>query len=265
MYSRIIPGRLDRRSSARRAAAVVPFTGDFGAYLDSLAGAGTTVFYSRGDLGLVTTGAIVNAWQNQIVGGGAWGHVIELGAGVGIGSISAGVGGKAGVVGNGTTQSGAIATIPLPLAAPATTELHVYAVANITVGVAGTDQPFITTNSANYGIYKGNGTANTLHTFCGALRSTTLVSGTWGRIRKSFTGTASDVLKWGNAVAVTGTTGNGIGQLGMGVFSYPNGALPSPWDCALLMFSRAPLASFEAAMPAMDAAVTAFFGGSVSV
>lgn len=243
------------------------FNGDFGAYLDTLAGAGTTVGYYRGDLGLSLTGSVVNTWANQIpAGAGVFGNAVEFTGGVGLGTVSTGVGGHAGVAGGASSRSGLIATSPNPLVAPATTPLHVYAVVNIPVGTPGTDQILTTYNSGAYGIYKLNGSPNTLRTNCGSVQDAAIVSGSWSRLRKSFTGSASDILKVGAGANVVGSTGNTAGTgTSIGLFAYQNGAQPSPWDVVLLMFSRATLANFSAAVPLMDAVVTSYFGGTVLV
>lgn len=241
------------------------FDGNFGALLDSLCGAGTTVGYWRGDLGVHLTGSIANQWDNQISGGSAFGPVIERTAGVGIASVSAGVGGKVSLVSNGTTQGGAIVTIPYPLGAPATTQLHYYIVAKSAVGTPGTDG-FLIGSSYGYSLYKLNGSANTLRSFNGAVQDATMVSGSWGRIRKSWTGSGSDILKWGSGADVVGSTGNSGGSVNpLSVFDNGGGAFGSIWDCALILMSRATLSNFTAAMSALDTAVTDYFGAGVQV
>ncbi len=264
MYSRFLPSRLGRRGSTRVASG--GFNGNFGALLDSLAGAGTTVGYYRGDLGLTLTGAIVNAWANQIVGASAFGPVLEGGAGVGLGSTTAGVGGRAAIASNGSTRYGRITTVPQPLLVPAVSPLNYLAVMRSLVATPGA-HAFLLGVSFNFTWFQPSGT-NNIAQFNGTAQQTTAQTiNTWGRGVAGFSGTTSDAVKWGAGATVSGVNSgnNGGGIAPIGVFASFDGSLPGTWECALLMFSRAPIASFLAALPGMDAAITSYYGGSVVV
>ena len=238
---------------------------NFATLLDSLTSAGSTVGYYRSDLGLSTTGSVVNTWANQSTSANKFGNCVEGSAGVGIGSVTAGVGGKAGVASNATTQYGKITTVPSPLVAPATTPLNMYIVARSTA-LPSANSILVGNSGFNFTIVQLPSSL-TVEMYNGAAQATALVTNAWARARASFTGTTSDEIKWGSAAAVTGTSclNNPSGTLSMGVFAAENGGNVSPWEIALLLLSTASAASFKAAAPTLDAAVTAFYGGTVSV
>lgn len=241
--------------------AAYSFNGDFGALLDSLVGAGTTVGYYRGDLGLHTTGAVVNSWDNQR---GTWGNCTEVSAGVGIGNTSSGVGGRAGILANGTTQSGKIATVPQPLVLPATTNLHAFSVMRSTNASPGANAMFFGV-SFNFAMIQLPASL-TIEGFNGAATATALLANAWARLRMSFTGTASDAIKWGSSAPVVAAAGNNAGGAGpLGVFGDGVGGTLFTGEVALLMFNIGTLANFLAAQPAMEAAIASFYGATPQV
>lgn len=123
MYSRIIRGRLNRRGFYNLGTAPA-FSGDFAALATTYSL--TVKGFWRGDLGVSgTTGTGKALWTNQ---SGTFGNIApDVGATDGIGSVGAGLNGRASVITNGSTQRGAYtATAQV---APNTTNLHKWIIA----------------------------------------------------------------------------------------------------------------------------------------
>ena len=210
---------------------------NFGALMPSCIG------YWRGDLGLHTTGSIVNTWDNQVAGAG---NITEHSAGVGIANVGTGVGGKPSLAPNGTTQAG---DYTLALVAPATTNFHVYAV--YTIPNAGANQVLVSDSSLDLLVFAAPSSGALLQGYDGSFLSCAESYNTWARGRVSFTGSASDVIKWGSATPVTGASMGNAASSGTRHLFYDGSTNWMHGELALLLFSSASLATFLAALPAL--------------
>lgn len=235
------------------------FGGDFGSITPSCVG------YWRGDLGLGLTSTTVNSWANQIAAGaGIAGNAIEVSSTVGMGITDAGIGGRAAISSNGTTHGGKYAYVG---PTPATTNFHIYCVYQ--AANKGSSQ-VITGTAANELLLWEPGGAGNVGIYDANQLNTTRTANTWARFRASFTGATSgtnDKVKWGSTAEASGFAGNGISTTtNRGIFSDEAGGQKLQGKIALMLLSTAAEATWVAALPALDAAVTSWFGaGNVLV
>lgn len=236
--------------AARYVNAYGGFGGNFGALMPGV------VEYRRADLGLSLTSTIVNSWANQA---GSAGTMTENTAAAGIGSVGSGVGGRASIQQNGTNQGGNYA---LTLAAPATTAVMFYWVARNPSIATGNPTLFGDKSANSIVVYRGAGT-DALNMFAGA--SGPAVAATahaWHRGAAFFTGSTSDVIKWGNVNQVTGTSSGNTASSTPRTFGYSfqNAAfLPDEW-ALVLVGTGVTSATYAATLAALDAATSSWFG-----
>ncbi len=120
----------------------------------------------------------------------------------GIGSVSAGLGGKAGVLLDGSTQKGAY-TAPV-LAVPGTTNWHRYWIARQIAGTGGVR--LILSETGNVYMVQF-ATSVQVYAYGCQSNGNLVATGTWQRGRVSCTGASTGEIKIGNQTPGTGGTG----------------------------------------------------------
>lgn len=256
MYSRIAPGRLNRR---RATAGTPPFNGNFGALVPGL------LQYIRSDLGLTKTGPVINKVASQGGSLGTAGDIVEGSVTVGVANATVGLNGIPGFSNNGTTQYGVYQfTSP----APATTPLFRYTVFRSANTAA---RQYMDANSVLTVVSFREASATDVEMYGGAaIQANAPVGGNvWGRTYCLFTGSTSDTIKWGSNTPATGVnTGNtATGGAGRGIFAFENGTAISSTQEWLLHVQGAGVtpANLAAVVAALDAGVASLYGGLVSI
>ena len=203
----------------------------------------TVVSYRRGDSGLTgSSGTGAASWANLA---GAASAITPHGSATnGIGAATAGLGGKAGLKLDGSTQKG-LFTAPA-LAAPATTNIHDYWIARQASGGSGVARGVLQETGGANDVYMGTALAITA---LGANVSSVIVNDAWQRCRISRTGGAGCEIKCGAAAAVTGTGPNTAPNTAR-VF----GDLLLNWEWLLKMQLIGPKANFLTFSAAADVA-----------
>lgn len=248
MYSRIVPGRLNRRGS--RPMPATGFNGNFGALFSGV------LQYLRSDLGLTTNGPIVNAWADQS-GNGV--HVTEATAVVGLGTVTAGLNGHAGIAGGLIGQYG---TFVLNLPPPGTTPTFFWGVARLLTNPGVGQGWLLGEATAQMLVYAAAGANMSLFNNAGVGPATATVN-SWGRFEAAFTFTASDYVKFGTPAGTTGNAGNADPASPRTLFAQGGGGNPGNWELlTLVTMNNVPSAG---ALAAASAAVTTFYGGTVAV
>jgi len=219
MYSRILPGRLNRRSAAARASA---FGGNFGALFTGV------LQYLRSDLGLSTTGAIVNAWADQS-GNGV--NVVEATGGVGLGTVTTGLNGHAGIAGGTGGQFGSFTLNRPP---PGTTPTFFWGVARLLTNPGAGQGWLLGETTAQMLVYAAAGANMSLFNN-GGVGPVTAAVGAWGRFEAAFTNTVSDYVKFGTPAAATGNAGNADPSAARNLFATSAGGNPGNWELLTLV------------------------------
>lgn len=231
----------------------IGFSGNFGALVPGVSQ------YMRGDLGLHTTSTIVNTWDNQA---GAASNMTEKTATVGIGSTGAGIGGRASVVQNGSSQAG---SFTLALAAPGTTPTFYYLVSKqVRTSLPGAPQRIISDASGNAFLLYQDAASDTLRQYgdTGFQDVAAPITHVWARTAVLFVGGTGDLIKWGNRAIVTGTktqnaSGGGARYLG---FDSSSGAYNQAEFGLILTGQGVNAGNFAATLAALDAATDSWFG-----
>jgi hypothetical protein len=87
----------------------------------------------------------------------------------------------------------------------------------------------------------------------------------WYRMRASFTGSASDVLRVGSKTVTGVSTGNGVLGTQWGWGAAYNGTVLISIESALEIHVEGPLATFLTAAAAADATLPSFWPGATSI
>jgi hypothetical protein len=197
----------------------------------------------------------VNAWANQA--GAASGVTEGGGVGVGIATATGSLGGKETLISNGTTHYGTFNS--LGLSAPATVNFHYYAVARFLTATPAANH-YLTGSADFSALILQLAGQNNCELYNGNTVVQTTALNTWARFRASCTGSIADVWRWG----ATETTGASFGNQApfnlRGLFADHVGGNKGTWELALLICCVTPIATFTAAMPALDAGVASFYG-----
>lgn len=178
---------------------VLGFAGDFGALVPGC------VQYMRGDLGLGLTSTVVNSWANQVSGAGAASSMAEKTATVGIGSVGSGIGGRASVVTNGSSQAG---TYSRTRAAPGTTPTFMYLISKQSrTSLGGSPQRVLSEIGTNNFLLYQDAASDHLRQFgdTSFQQVGSDITHVWARTALLFVGSTADRIKWGNLAEVTGT------------------------------------------------------------
>ena len=254
-------------------AADTTFSGDFGALFNGYSGL-TVRAQFRGEIGVSgTTGSGKSAWANQT---GDFGNMSPAtGATDGIGSVGAGLNGKASIITNANsagiaTQAGQY-TAPSAVA-PATTNNHIYAI----------ERFLATPGASNFGYWHDAGSNNSLYAYAGqsaggantqittgsgGATTTGVVTNQWYRTRASRIGGA-DVLRIGahepTPVSTSNTAHGLIWTLGCstGMIAGNNcGAI----ETLLLVHVVGPLSTFLTAYADADAKARAYWTTAIEI
>ncbi len=240
------------------------FNGDFAALFTSF-GLNVRV-YRRGDLGVTgTTGTGKTNWANQS-GDGSTMSPGSAGAANGIGSVGAGLNGKASVVTNGATQNGQY-TLPSSVA-PATTNHHIYAVERILVTPvavgymhSANTQPTVDVSggqvSPRCDMLATNGNV--------ASSATPLVINQWYRLSYSLTGSAADRFQVGSVVAAPQDGGNGALGTQWGWSAAYNGTVLVSLESVLKMHIEGPKSTYLTAKAAADPLLQTFWTNAIQI
>lgn len=206
-------------------------TGNFSAVFNNTG----IIQYLRSDLGLGTTGSIVNTWADQ--SGNGW-NVVEGTASVGIGNVTAGLNGHAGIVGGVGGQFGAIAALDLP--APATTPTFFWGVARL-ITSPGAGQGWLTSSAAAQMLLYANAGVNLTNFNAGAQSIAAVSLGSWGRFEAQFNNAASDYVKFAASTGTPGAAGNTDPTGGRYLFASNIGANLGNWELlTMLTLNRIP-------------------------
>jgi uncharacterized repeat protein (TIGR02059 family) len=173
---------------------------DFGAL--AVANGLGVVGYFRADFGLSgSSGSGLAAWANLA---GAMSSITPHGSATnGIGTATAGLGGRAGLIQNGATQKGAY-TAPV-LAVPGTTNWHRYLIARQAAGGSGAARKVLSETGDAYKVEF----ASALQVYAYGCQSNgnLVTSDVWQRWRISCTGANTGEIKIGSQAVGTGGTG----------------------------------------------------------
>jgi hypothetical protein len=231
------------------------FAGDFGAITPGVA------LYLRGDLGRGLTSTTVNTWANQA---GAATGVTEKTAGVGIGSVGAGVGGRAAVVLNGSSQAG---TYTLAMPAPGTTPTFYYLISKQSrTSLAGAPQRILAGATGNDFLLYQDAGSDTLRMYgtAGFQDVSPSITHVWARTALLFDGTAASRIKWGSYATVTGAacqTASAASARVLG-FDASSGSYNQGEFGLILTANGVTAANYAATLAALDAAADSWFGAS---
>lgn len=253
------PSRHRRRGDPGRGAAAPSFGGDFGALFASY---GLTVnAYFRGDLGVSgTTGTGRTTWANQL---GSGSNITPgVGATNGIGSVGAGLNGKASLDTDASTQFG-VHTLPTSVT-PGTTNRHIYAIKKTlvtpvsiaylftTAGVTTSINPFQVSPAANENIFNGSAGADT----------TGVVINQWYRARYSWIG-GLDQIRIGTHEPAPVATSNG--PLGTAWTICGVNTASASQSHLLYVCVDGPLATFLTAAADADAKAQLFWSNAIEI
>lgn len=235
------------------------FNGNFGALVPGL------TQYMRADLGLHTTGAVVNSWDNQ---SGAASAMVERTALAGVGSVGLLVGGRASITQNGTTQA---ATFTLAMPAPATTPTFIYLISKQAItSLPGAPQRILSTVGTNEFLLYQDASSDTLRMY-GTTGFKDVVPGithVWARTAMLFTGSVNDRIKWGNYALATGTnTQTMAASTTARSWGYNDAnAIFNTDSCALMLHGNGVTpANWTATLAALDAATASWFSGAILI
>lgn len=233
--------------------------GNFGALVPGVS------LYLRGDLGLGLTGTVVNTWANQA---GSASNLAEKTSTAGIGATTgAGVGGKASVIADGSTQAG---TFTLSLAAPGTTPTFYYLVSKqIRTSLGGHPQRIICNTANNNMVLYQDAASDNLIAYGDTANKLQAITHVWARTAVLYCGSTSDRLKWGSAAELTGTqlqtAAGGVSTMLLG-YDPGSGTYNQAEYALVLIGSGVTSANYVATLAALDAAVVSWFGaGNVLV
>ena len=241
--------------SVATAAAPAPTGTDFAAL--AAANGLTTVGYWRADFGLSgASGSGFASWTN--LSGSSSAITPDGTATNGIGTATAGLGGRAGLVQNGATQKGTF-TAPV-LAAPGTTNWHRYWIARqSSTGVSGAARKFLSETGDAYKIEAASTTV--IYAYgAGPSGSPGIVNDTWERGRVSYTGSTTGEFKLGSTL-VTGGTGGNTAPATTRQF----GDLLSNWEWLMMIEVTGTKANFLAFATAADAAAQSTWTNAIQI
>jgi hypothetical protein len=190
------------------------------------------------------------------------------GATNGIGAVTAGLNGRAGLATDGSTQCGLYTTVS-PVA-PATVNQHIWAVERILVTPTSSGNLHID-NGTNLGAYIPGGQTSPAaniqqyNSGAGAL-ATGVVINQWYRFRASFTGSASDVIRVGAHAPAAAATTNSAPSANRGwCAAGSGGGSKLSAEALCIMHIDGPLATFLTASAAADIAARAFWTTAIEI
>lgn len=226
------------------------FSGNFGSLFTGV------IQYLRSDLGLGVTGPIVNSWADQ--SGNGW-NVTEGTATVGLGTVTPGLNGHAGIVGGTGGQFGSMSGLTLP--APGTTPSFFWGVARL-ITSPGAGQGWLTSAGAAALLLYANAGANLTNFNGGAQSAAAVTLGSWGRLEALFANSAADYTKFAASVGTPGASGAGASATRF-LFATNTGANPGNWELlTLVTLNNIPSAPVLAAAAA---AAQTFYGNTVGI
>lgn len=196
--------------------------------------------YFRADVGVSgSTGTGKSAWANQ--SGTAGNMAPGTGATNGIGTPGTGLGGKASIITDGSTQC-ALFTMPAQ-SQPAVTSIHKWWIGRKLV--AGAANVALFDGAGTVVVYSTPGAEHVGYEGAASVSTSGAVLNTWYRGRVSYTGSASDVIRLG-AISTSGAMGTSLPTTTRGVFSNSDGTGKGQFEMLAYLELEGTLANFLA-------------------
>lgn len=226
------------------------FSGNFASLISSV----SVLQYLRSDLGLGVTGSVVNSWADQ---SGNSHNVSEGTSTVGIGGVTTGLNGHAGIASNGSTQFGKYTQFE-------TVPYWIWWVGRLLATPSAAAQLFGDNGGSAGNVTFATPSSNNLYINNGATLGPLLqTTNQWIRGEALFANAGADYLKTGSSTSSVGSAGSTAGGGPRGIFARGGSGAPVQYELlARMVLSNAPTSGEKSAL---DAAVTSFYGGTVQV